>query len=39
MALAKTTLDVGTYTDAKDPVVDLVIVVAEEWAASLDWTP
>jgi GrpB-like predicted nucleotidyltransferase (UPF0157 family) len=31
--------DVELYTDVKDPVVDLVIAVAEEWAAVTAWTP
>jgi GrpB-like predicted nucleotidyltransferase (UPF0157 family) len=30
--------DVEAYTDVKDPVVDLVIAVAEEWAAATGWT-
>ena len=30
--------DVDLYTDVKDPVVDLVIAVAEEWAAVTGWT-
>lgn len=30
--------DVGVYTDVKDPVVDLVAVVAEEWAAVSGWS-
>jgi GrpB-like predicted nucleotidyltransferase (UPF0157 family) len=38
-ALAESVPDVGTYTDVKDPVVDLVIVVAESWAATTGWTP
>jgi GrpB-like predicted nucleotidyltransferase (UPF0157 family) len=38
VTLAGSTPDIDTYTDAKDPVVDLVIVIAEEWAASLDWS-
>jgi hypothetical protein len=29
--------DVGAYTEVKDPVVDLVIVAAEEWAAAVGW--
>jgi len=29
--------DVEPYTDVKDPVVDLVIAVAEEWAAVTGW--
>lgn len=31
--------DVELYTDVKDPVVDLVIAVAEEWAKVTGWTP
>ena len=31
--------DVDVYTDVKDPVVDLVVAVAEEWAAATGWTP
>jgi len=37
MTLAESLPDLDAYTDAKDPVVDLVIVVTEEWAASVDW--
>lgn len=38
-ALAGTTPDVNIYAEVKDPVVDLVIVVAEAWAVSVDWHP
>ncbi|HEX4061485.1 MAG TPA: GrpB family protein [Streptosporangiaceae bacterium] len=43
-ALFKTELsavvpDVDAYTDIKDPVVDVVIVAAEEWAAATGWRP
>jgi GrpB-like predicted nucleotidyltransferase (UPF0157 family) len=31
--------DTDTYADVKDPVVDLVINVAETWAAEVGWTP
>jgi dephospho-CoA kinase len=31
--------DVGSYSDVKDPVVDLVVTVAETWAAHRSWTP
>jgi GrpB-like predicted nucleotidyltransferase (UPF0157 family) len=31
--------DLGLYTDVKDPVVDLVVAVAEEWAAATGWVP
>lgn len=34
-ALAPVTPDIEAYADVKDPVVDLVIVVAEAWAASV----
>ncbi|WP_157251351.1 GrpB family protein [Nonomuraea typhae] len=29
----------GAYADTKDPVVDLVIVVAERWAGATGWSP
>ena len=35
LAAAMPTVDV--YTDIKDPVVDLVVTVAEEWAATTGW--
>jgi GrpB-like predicted nucleotidyltransferase (UPF0157 family) len=31
--------DIATYTDVKDPVIDVVIVAAEEWALMTDWKP
>ncbi|MFI7340347.1 GrpB family protein [Streptomyces sp. NPDC050085] len=37
--LADAVPDTGTYADVKDPVVDLVAVVAEQWAASTGWRP
>ncbi|WP_327004066.1 GrpB family protein [Dactylosporangium sp. NBC_01737] len=37
-ALAGVLDDVGEYSDVKDPVVDLVIVVAQEWAAATGWS-
>lgn len=37
--LAAAVDDIGVYSDIKDPVVDLVIVVAETWAAITDWSP
>lgn len=36
--LAGAVPDVGVYTDVKDPVVDLVVTVAEGWAAATGWT-
>ncbi|MFD1939859.1 GrpB family protein [Nonomuraea mangrovi] len=37
--LAGTVSDTGVYSDVKDPVVDLVITIAEPWAAATGWTP
>ena len=37
--LAAAVDDIEVYTDVKDPVVDLVIVVAEDWAGATGWTP
>jgi GrpB-like predicted nucleotidyltransferase (UPF0157 family) len=31
--------DTITYAEVKDPVVDLVYLAAEEWAAGTGWTP
>jgi GrpB-like predicted nucleotidyltransferase (UPF0157 family) len=31
--------DLDLYTDVKDPVVDLVVAVAEQWAAVTGWVP
>lgn len=36
--LAATDVGIEAYTDVKDPVVDLVVGVAEEWAAATGWT-
>jgi GrpB-like predicted nucleotidyltransferase (UPF0157 family) len=38
-ALAREVPDVGVYSDVKDPVVDLVIAIAEPWAAATGWQP
>jgi GrpB-like predicted nucleotidyltransferase (UPF0157 family) len=38
-ALADVVPDTDTYADIKDPVVDLVIVVAESWATEVGWRP
>jgi GrpB-like predicted nucleotidyltransferase (UPF0157 family) len=38
-SLAEISPDLDVYSDIKDPVVDLVITVAEEWAASSGWQP
>lgn len=38
-SLAEAVNDLDIYTDIKDPVVDLVIVVAEAWAEATGWTP
>lgn len=37
--LAGAVLDVATYSDVKDPVVDLLMVTAEQWATATDWQP
>src|SRR5262249_32630465 len=37
--LAAAVADRTVYTDVKDPVVDLVIAVAERWARHTSWTP
>ncbi|GAB7040141.1 MULTISPECIES: GrpB family protein [Catenuloplanes] len=37
--LAAVVADVAVYTDLKDPVVDLVIVSAEQWAEATGWAP
>ncbi|MFI0236477.1 GrpB family protein [Streptomyces sp. NPDC016845] len=37
--LAGAVPDTGTYAEVKDPVVDLVVVVAEKWAAQTGWRP
>jgi GrpB-like predicted nucleotidyltransferase (UPF0157 family) len=39
LRLAGAVADLDVYTDIKDPVVDLVIAVAEQWAAETGWTP
>jgi GrpB-like predicted nucleotidyltransferase (UPF0157 family) len=38
-ALADAGPDLDTYTEIKDPVVDLVIVTAEQWAGATGWQP
>lgn len=35
--LAEAVPDIGTYSDVKDPVVDLIIVTAEQWANTTQW--
>ncbi len=37
--LAGVTPTVDSYADIKDPVVDLIVVIAERWAAATGWTP
>src|SRR6476660_6704375 len=32
-------LDLDTYAEVKDPIVDLVIATAEEWAVETGWSP
>jgi GrpB-like predicted nucleotidyltransferase (UPF0157 family) len=36
-ALAALGIDRGTYTDVKDPVCDLILIAAEDWAARTGW--
>ena len=38
-SLAGAVPDDATYSDVKDPVVDLVITVAEAWATGTGWRP
>jgi len=37
-SLAAAIPDIDTYTEVKDPIVDLVIVTAEEWATETGWS-
>jgi GrpB-like predicted nucleotidyltransferase (UPF0157 family) len=37
--LAEAVPDLATYADVKDPVVDLVVAVAENWARDTGWQP
>jgi GrpB-like predicted nucleotidyltransferase (UPF0157 family) len=39
LVLADAVPDLDVYTDVKDPVVDLVIAMAETWAAETGWSP
>jgi dephospho-CoA kinase len=39
LLLAASVPDLDLYTDIKDPVVDLVIAAAGEWAAGTGWQP
>jgi GrpB-like predicted nucleotidyltransferase (UPF0157 family) len=36
--LASQLRDVGRYADVKDPACDLIMVAAEDWAATAGWT-
>jgi len=38
-ALADVVPDSGVYSEVKDPVVDLVITIAETWARHTSWMP
>jgi GrpB-like predicted nucleotidyltransferase (UPF0157 family) len=38
-SLAAAVDDIEVYTDVKDPVVDLVVAAAEDWANAVHWTP
>jgi GrpB-like predicted nucleotidyltransferase (UPF0157 family) len=35
--LAENLVDNDTYSDVKDPAVDLIYLAAEEWAAAVGW--
>ncbi|MDP9799626.1 GrpB-like predicted nucleotidyltransferase (UPF0157 family) [Catenuloplanes nepalensis] len=37
--LAAVVDDIEVYTDLKDPVIDLIMVSAERWAAATGWRP
>ena len=37
--LAAELRDVGRYADVKDPVCDLIIAAAEDWAVATSWQP
>jgi len=39
LVLADAVPDLEVYTDVKDPVVDLVIAMAETWATATGWSP
>ena len=39
LALAAQVGDLAAYTEIKDPVVDLVVAAASEWAAETGWQP
>jgi hypothetical protein len=39
LLLADAVADLEIYTDIKDPVVDLVIAMAETWATATGWSP
>jgi GrpB-like predicted nucleotidyltransferase (UPF0157 family) len=39
LLLAAVVVDVDTYADIKDPVVDVVVEAAEEWATATGWSP
>lgn len=38
-AVADVAPDAATYSDVKDPIVDLVVAIAEPWAAATSWSP
>ena len=37
-SLAAAIPDLDTYAEVKDPIVDLVIIIAEEWARETGWS-
>jgi GrpB-like predicted nucleotidyltransferase (UPF0157 family) len=38
-SLASEVGDIGAYSDVKDPVVDLIVTIADTWADEVGWTP
>ena len=38
-SLADAVPDGGAYSEVKDPVVDLVVTIAETWARHTSWSP
>lgn len=39
LALSQACRDLGTYVRTKDPIVDVIVVAAEEWASVVNWQP
>ncbi len=39
LELAGAVVDFDTYTDIKDPVVDVVVAAADRWVSAVGWRP